>query len=76
MSFAEDNAFEIGQTYRLTVEGKILVGVLDRIVKMSAPCVPSQDPREWSYHFTVNSADLSIAGSYYLRLNNIIDNID
>lgn len=66
-----NNKFDIGQAYNLVVEGKHLVGRLERIVRMSAPCVSSEDPKDWSYHFNVYSLDPSVSGTYCLKLENI-----
>jgi hypothetical protein len=44
----------VGDLVHFFVEGYgDMKGTIDRIVKMSAPCVPSNDPKDWTLHIHV-----------------------
>jgi hypothetical protein len=63
---------EVGKTYKFECEGETLEGTLERVVKMKAPCVPSEDPNDWTLHINVTSEDPRIGGTYCRGIKNLI----
>lgn len=62
--------FEINDLVEFKYNSEILIGYINRIVKMSAPCIPSENPWEWDYHVIVEDSG-KYDGTYCLQVDSI-----
>jgi hypothetical protein len=64
--------YQVGQQVQITVpDYGTMVGTIDRVVKMSAPCVPTEDPALFTYHVTVPGSHPRMSGTFCLNASRI-----
>lgn len=64
--------FKVGMQVEINVpDFGVMVGHIDRVIKMDGPCNPTDDQTKWSYHVQVNSNHPRNSGIFQIKAENI-----